>query len=150
MTNLAEQIAPKVAELHALGMGRNEIADQLEVSGRTVTRAAEIAGVQFDASALEKAAAVLEASNKQRRELLATAALEVAADRLRRIPNADARDGRDLAVAFGVLVDKSGHLEDFEATKSHTLTMPDALLWVRAMRNGGQVPNPEKVIPDED
>ena len=52
---LAEQIAADVAELHAEGMGRNEIARALAVSPGTVSNAARIAGVEFDRSSTEVA-----------------------------------------------------------------------------------------------
>lgn len=52
---MAEQIAPDVAELHAEGMGRNEIARALAVSPGTVSNAARIAGVEFDRSSTEVA-----------------------------------------------------------------------------------------------
>jgi len=109
---LAEQIAPQVAELHAQGHGRNEIARRLAVGETTVSRAAVIAGVRFDATATEVATRSRTAQRAEQRADLAELSAELATKAGRRLRielDAEVLDPtavRALGTAFGITADK--------------------------------------------
>lgn len=75
---LHEQVAPRVAELHAAGHGRNEVARRLDVSPTTVTRAADHAGVKFDNASTDAATRGRTAQLEDRRADLAVTAADLA------------------------------------------------------------------------
>ncbi|MCU1647581.1 MAG: hypothetical protein JWN03_7856 [Nocardia sp.] len=125
----AQEIAPEVARLRAQGLGRNEIARTLGASAGTVSNAAELAGISFDASATAAATEVCKATAQQRRTLLVGRLLEVASDALDR-PEASPRELRDLAIVAGVAIDKSLKLESHEQTDA-ALSAVDG--WLTAM-----------------
>lgn len=74
---LAAEVAPAVAELAAEGFGRNAISRALAVSPTTVTRAARIAGVEFDPAATEVATRSRAEQFAEDRAALAAQAAEI-------------------------------------------------------------------------
>jgi hypothetical protein len=109
---MAEQIAPDVAELHAQGCGRNEIARRLGVGETTVSRAAVIAGVRFDATATQAATKSRSVQLAEQRADLAELSAELATKAGRRLRielDAEVLDPtavRALGTAFGITADK--------------------------------------------
>ncbi|QIS17309.1 hypothetical protein [Nocardia terpenica] len=126
----AQEIAPEVARLHAQGFGRNEIARALGASAGIVSKAAELVGVSFNASATAAAATeVCKATAQQRRAQLVERLLEVASDALDR-PESSPRELRDLAIVAGVAIDKSLKLDSHEQADA-ALSAVDG--WLTAM-----------------
>jgi len=109
---VAEQIAADVAELHAQGHGRNEIARRLGVGETTVSRAAVIAGVRFDATATQAATKSRSVQLAEQRADLAELSAELATKAGRRLrieldaTILDPTTVRALGTTFGIAADK--------------------------------------------
>lgn len=103
----------QVIELHVRGQTRNGIARTLNISQGAVTRICEQAGLTFDRSQTRKATEARAADDRQQRGFLASetlfAATRVQAALLAKV-NAGEGSVRDLAIAFGVLLDKHQQL----------------------------------------
>ena len=150
---MAEQIAPDVAELHAQGCGRNEIARRLGVGETTVSRAAVIAGVRFDATATEVATRSRTAQLAEQRADLAelSAALATRAGRRLMIElEAEVLEptaARALGTVFGITADKFAALsaDANDATSEHAA----AEIWLEGLQmqihaaNKGLLPTDE-------
>ena len=134
---VAEQVAPDVAELHAQGHGRNEIARRLGVGETTVSRAAVIAGVRFDATATQAATKSRSVQLAEQRADLAELSAELATKAGRRLRielDAEVLDPtavRALGTAFGITADKFAALsaDASDATDEHAA----AEAWLEAL-----------------
>ena len=151
--NMAEQIAPQVAELHAQGHGRNEVARRLGVGTATVSRAAAIAGVRFDATATEVATRSRTAQLAEQRADLAELSAELATKAGRRLRielDAEVLDPtavRALGTAFGITADKFAALsaDASDATDEHAA----AALWLEGLTMQIRAAN-EGLIPADE
>ncbi len=80
MPNGAEPITDadraRFAELHSRGLGRNDIARELQRSPSTVTKLARAAGVTFDRTATAAATAAKQLDNRARRAALESGLLD--------------------------------------------------------------------------
>ncbi|GLB63807.1 hypothetical protein NCCP2495_16860 [Dietzia sp. NCCP-2495] len=122
------QIAPDVARLASEGIGRNRIADQLDVAQSTVTKAAQHAGIDLDAAPAAATAGRARQAEHARLEL-AGLAHQIAVKAGNKLVDALDRDDLDairpLSVAFGVSADKeialARHLPAGDATTGDTL-----------------------------
>lgn len=134
----AKDIAPEVARLHGEGVGRNEIARQLDVSAGLVTKAAQLAGVTFDGSLTRQATAVVVLNAKELRarlseQLLVESGEQLAMVRRLRESGPDnlaegkmlASAWREVTVAAGVAIDKSMKLE---SVTDHDLSAVDQFM----------------------
>jgi hypothetical protein len=111
----AEAISPDVRRLReGEGLSLGAIARRLHASKATVGKAAELAGVRFDAASTAELTEAHLAGSRLRRAKLAETLLAAAEDRASRIAGSSAKDGRDYAVTAGVLVDKVLVLERSE------------------------------------
>ena len=150
---LPEQLAEQVAELAAEGLGRNAVARALGTSPTTVTRAAEIAGIQFDGSLTESATKARADQLAQDRMALAelSAAIAFRAGRRLLIETGatvlDPTTVRSLATAYGVATDKLIGL---------TATVTDdrdehaaAEMWLEGLRLQIHAANEGLIRPDE-
>ena len=134
---VAEQVAPQVAELHAQGHGRNEIARRLGVGETTVSRAAVIAGVRFDTTATQAATKSRSVQLAEQRADLAELSAELATKAGRRLRielDAEVLDPtavRALGTAFGITADKFVALtaDASDATDEHAA----AALWLEGL-----------------
>jgi AraC-like DNA-binding protein len=129
-----------VAELHAEGLSRNEIARRIHRSGRTVSRIADELGLSFERG--EQVQAATEARKvdaRSRRARLALALLEDA-ERLRQqlfaactvwnfggkdnsfesqlIDEPSFRDKREIMSAIGIAIDRSVRLDEYDSGAS--------------------------------
>jgi hypothetical protein len=127
----------QVRALHAQGLSRNEIARQIQRSGKTVSRLASEQGLTFERG--EEIRAATEARKvdaRARRAALALALLDDA-ERMRRqlfaphlafnfggkdntyeehpLPEPPPRDKRDLMQAIGTAIDRSVKLDEYDS-----------------------------------
>ena len=134
---LPEQLAEQVAELAAEGLGRNAVARALGTSPTTVTRAAEIAGIQFDGSLTESATKARADQLAQDRMALAelSAAIAFRAGRRLLIETGatvlDPTTVRALATAYGVAADKLAALS--ATVTDETSEHAAAEVWLEAL-----------------
>lgn len=106
----------RVAELHAAGKSRNEIARAIGRAQSTVTKIAAELGLTFDRSRTAEATRVKQVDAKARRATLATTALDDADEMRRRaLAAAEARESRDYAAAYAYFVDRHIKLAEFDA-----------------------------------
>lgn len=157
MRALDENDYRRVAELHAQGLGRNEIARQIGRAQRSVSIIAAKLGLEFDVTMTEEATRHRIAQLADRRAMLAEA-LQDDAERLTeqlwqpakvfRIggaankyveravdePPADAK--KDLMSAAGMAIEKSLKLVPPEREDNEGLAAVDQ--WLRGMMNGGE------------
>ncbi|MEU0589982.1 hypothetical protein [Streptomyces ardesiacus] len=82
---MAEDKWPKLRELHALGMGRNEISREMGITNSCVSRTAAYLGLTFDRSKIRAASEARAADLEERRSLIAEQFMAIAEDSLRRI-----------------------------------------------------------------
>lgn len=82
---MAEDKWPKLRELHALGMGRNEISREMGITNSVISRTAAHLGLTFDRSKIRAASEARAADLEERRSLIAEQFMEIAEDSLRRI-----------------------------------------------------------------
>ena len=159
---LADEIAPAVAELAAEGKGRNEISRALAVSTATVSRAAAIAGVEFDRGPTEVATRTRTEQLAQDRAELAGMAAEIARRAGRRLyieAGAEVIDPATLTAlnrVFGTATDKAltaGMLTDrLDSDDHHGNSLLDQLRggfdsWAAALADQGQdqiITNPQE------
>jgi len=80
-----EDLASRVAELHAAGLGRNQIARELGVGGRIITELARELSLTFDRRRTRTATDAREADSRERRSKLAARILDAAEADLERI-----------------------------------------------------------------
>lgn len=78
-------LAPRVAELHEQGLGRNAIAKEMGVGGRIVSEVAKALGLTFDRSSTRVATAARVADSQERRAALAARILNTADKTLERL-----------------------------------------------------------------
>lgn len=134
---LAEQIAPEVAELHAAGHGRNEVARRLGVSTGTVSAAARIAGVEFDRSSTEVATRTRTVQLADHRADLAEMAADLATKAGRRLrieldaTILDPTTVRALGTTFGIAADKLAALS--ATVTDETSEHAAAEVWLEAL-----------------
>ncbi|TYK47166.1 helix-turn-helix domain-containing protein [Actinomadura decatromicini] len=119
----------RVAELHAQGLNRNQIAREIGRAQSTVSKIAAELGLTFDRARTAEATRAKVADAKERRADLANLALDDAhAMRARALASDTGRDARDYAAAYGVFIDR--HLRLIEADADHQgLAAVDA--WLR-------------------
>ncbi|MFE9286705.1 hypothetical protein [Streptomyces olivaceus] len=82
---MTEDKWPKLRELHALGMGRNEISREMGITNSVISRTAAHIGLTFDRSKIRAASEARAADLEERRSLIAEQFMAVAEDSLRRI-----------------------------------------------------------------
>jgi hypothetical protein len=82
---MGEDKWPRLRELHAEGMGRNQIAREMGIQGSCVSRTAAYLGLTFDRSRVEAATRARLADLAERRSLLAEQFHNIAEDSLDRI-----------------------------------------------------------------
>ncbi|WP_333742690.1 hypothetical protein [Streptomyces ardesiacus] len=82
---MGEDKWPKLRELHALGMGRNEISREMGITNSCVSRTAAYLGLTFDRSKIRAASEARAADLRERLSLLAEKLMDVAEDSLRRV-----------------------------------------------------------------
>lgn len=102
-------IAPEVQRLASEGVGRNQIADQLNVAHATVTKSARHAGIDLDTAPAEATAGRARQAEHARLELAGLAhqiAMSAGTKLLTAIDRDDLEAMRPLSVAFGVSADK--------------------------------------------
>lgn len=134
---LAEQIAADVAELHAQGHGRNDIARRLGVGETTVSRAAVIAGVRFDATATQAATKSRSVQLAEQRADLAELSAELATKAGRRLrieldaTILDPTTVRALGTTFGIAADKLAALS--ATVTDETSEHAAAEVWLEAL-----------------
>lgn len=129
----------QVKALHAEGLTRNEIARQMRRSGKTVSRIAEMLGLDFDRTRTAVATEARKVDARAKRTALAEALLDDA-ERLRQqlfapalawnfggkdntyeqqqIPQPSFRDQYQIMSAIGVAVDRHLRLDDHDAGDS--------------------------------
>lgn len=103
------RIAPEVERLASEGVGRNQIAVQLDVANATVSKAARHAGVDLDAAPAEATAGRARQAEHARLELAGLAhqiAMKAGNKLVAALDRDDLEAMRPLAVAFGVAADK--------------------------------------------
>ena len=111
----AESIAPEVKRLRENeGLSLTAIANKLGVSTATVHAAAKIAGVRFDAESTRALTETHLAGSRLKRAKLAVKLLDIAEDRLNRVIDADAVDGKNYILTAAVALDKLAALEGRE------------------------------------
>ena len=151
--SLAEQIAADVAELHAQGHGRNEVARRLGVGETTVSRAAVIAGVRFDATATQAATKSRSVQLAEQRADLAELSAELATKAGRRLrieldaTILDPTTVRALGTTFGIAADKLAALS--ATVTDETSEHAAAEMWLEGLQlqihaaNKGLLPTDE-------
>ncbi|MBZ6290412.1 hypothetical protein KVH30_02340 [Streptomyces olivaceus] len=82
---MTEDKWPKLRELHALGMGRNEISREMGITNSVISRTAAHIGLSFDRSKIRAAMDARKADLDERLSLIAEEFMAVAEDSLRRI-----------------------------------------------------------------
>ena len=122
------RIAPDVARLASEGVGRNQIAVQLDVAQSTVSKAAQHAGIDLDAAPAAATAGRARQAEHARLELAGIAhqiAMSAGNKLLTAIDRDDLEAMRPLAVAFGVSADKeinlARHLPDSDDSTGDNL-----------------------------
>jgi len=150
---MAEQIAPDVAELHAAGHGRNEVARRLGVSTGTVSAAARIAGVEFDRSSTEVATRTRAVQLADHRADLAEMAADLATKAGRRLrieldaTILDPTTVRALGTTFGIAADKLAALS--ATVTDETSEHAAAEMWLEGLRLQIHAANEGLITPDE-
>lgn len=121
-------IAPEVARLASEGVGRNQIAVQLDVANATVSKAARHAGVDLDAAPAAATAGRARQAEHARLELagLAHRIAMTAGEKLLTALDRDDLDAvRPLAIGFGIAADKeislARHLPDSDDSTGDNL-----------------------------
>jgi len=151
---LADEIAPAVEELAREGHGRNAIARALAVSTATVSRAAAIAGVEFDRGPTEVATRTRAEQLAEDRADLAGMAAEIARRAGRRLfieAGAEVIDPATLTAlnrVFGTATDKAltaGMLAPSDDQDQYR----DARLWVDALQAQIRAAELGIIRPDE-
>lgn len=125
-----KQRAAILADIQAGEKSRGQIARDHKVSTTSVSKIAADAGISapFSREQTKKATAALAADNKALRAQLATGSLEGAKEALAEIRNAiTGASLRDLAVTYGVLIDKHLAMEKHD-TSSESHAAVDAWL----------------------
>ena len=122
------QIAPDVARLAGEGVGRNQIAVQLDVAQSTVSKAARHAGVDLDAAPAAATAGRARQAEHARLELAGLAhqiAMSAGNKLLTAIDRDDLDAVRPLAIGFGIAADKeialARHLPDSDDSTGDNL-----------------------------
>jgi hypothetical protein len=111
----AEAIAPEVKRLREDdGLSLTAIANMVGVSTATVHAAAKRAGVRFDADSTRALTETHLAGSRLKRAKLAVKLLDIAEDRLNRVIDADAVDGKNYILTAAVALDKHAALEGRE------------------------------------
>ncbi len=89
MADLPDNIADRIAELHAQGYGRNRIAAELGCSAGTVTKYAQARGLTFNRAHTAEAVAAHQADAAATRAQTLADLYRALGDQTRRIVNAD-------------------------------------------------------------
>jgi ParB-like chromosome segregation protein Spo0J len=106
----------RVAELHAEGKTRNQIAKTIGRAPSTISKLAAELGLDFDRARTRAATEAKRTDAKARRAQLGLDALVNADGMQRRAMTADSgRDARDYAMAYGVFIDRALRLADYDA-----------------------------------
>lgn len=151
---IPEQIADQVATLHAEKMGRNEIARALGVSGKTVTRAAAIAGVQFDTTATAAATRSRVDRLEDDRADIAAMSAQIAKRAGRRLfieigePVLHPETARTLATVYGITADKLDKLS--ASITDHRDQYAAANAWLEGLRLQFDAVSAGQIEPDAD
>jgi hypothetical protein len=117
MARITPEQREAIADAIRAGQGRNEIARDHDVSVGSVTNIAREIDQPFDRSATKAASAARVADGAAARTTLAHKSIGVAQQLLDRLAElaSEARDVRDVAIAYGIATDKHLQLARFDS-----------------------------------
>jgi hypothetical protein len=82
---MSEDRWDELRELHARGLGRNAIAQEMGINSSCVSRTAEHLGLTFDRTKIRAAAEARKADLDERKSLIAERFMDIAEDSLKRV-----------------------------------------------------------------